>query len=104
MTLEAIKYSNGKLQLLDQLKLPHETTYLDIESVQDGWNAIHKMNVTHYFKRSFNSFVFRIRISYLKVRGAPAIAIAGALSVAVELHKRQFSTIDELKKFTFEKY
>lgn len=46
MTLEAIKYNNGKLQLLDQLKLPFETTYLDIETVQDGWNAIHKMNVS----------------------------------------------------------
>lgn len=45
MTLEAIKYNNGKLELLDQLKLPFESVYLNIETIQDGWNAIHKMNV-----------------------------------------------------------
>lgn len=45
MTLEAIKFNNGKLELLDQLKLPFETSYIRIETVQDGWDAINKMNV-----------------------------------------------------------
>jgi len=78
MTLEAIKYTNGKLSLLDQLKLPLESVYIDIETLEDGWNAINKMNV----------------------RGAPAIAIAGVLTVAAELTKKDFSTIEEIIQFT----
>ena len=45
MSLEAIKYQDGKLELLDQLRLPHETIYLNIETLQDGWKAINEMNV-----------------------------------------------------------
>lgn len=80
MTLEAIKYKNGELELLDQLKLPHETTYIKIKNLQDGWNSINKMNV----------------------RGAPAIAIAGVLTVAVELHDKCFANVDEVLNFTNE--
>lgn len=81
MSLEAIIFKNGQLELLDQLKLPFTTSYINIETIQDGWSAIHEM----------------------KVRGAPAIAIAGVLSVAVELLKRQFETIEQIKKFTNER-
>jgi methylthioribose-1-phosphate isomerase len=45
MTLEAIKYKDGQLELLDQLKLPHETVYMKIETIQQGWDAINQMNV-----------------------------------------------------------
>ncbi|KAL4339439.1 hypothetical protein GQ457_08G003550 [Hibiscus cannabinus] len=62
-TLRAICYKRGALQLLDQRKLPLETVYLDIQGSIDGWNAIRDM----------------------VVRGAPAIAIAAALSLAVEV-------------------
>ncbi|KAG8367138.1 hypothetical protein BUALT_Bualt16G0041500 [Buddleja alternifolia] len=62
-TLQAIRYKRGSLQLLDQRKLPLETTYLDIRDSKDGWVAIKDM----------------------VVRGAPAIAIAAALSLAVEV-------------------
>ncbi|XVF48873.1 hypothetical protein PTKIN_Ptkin03bG0223100 [Pterospermum kingtungense] len=62
-TLQAICYKRGSLQLLDQRKLPLETMYLDIQDATDGWNAIRDM----------------------VVRGAPAIAIAAALSLAVEV-------------------
>ncbi|GMI84327.1 5-METHYLTHIORIBOSE-1-PHOSPHATE-ISOMERASE1, 5-METHYLTHIORIBOSE KINASE 1 [Hibiscus trionum] len=62
-TLRAICYKRGSLQLLDQRKLPLETVYLDIQGSIDGWNAIRDM----------------------VVRGAPAIAIAAALSLAVEV-------------------
>jgi methylthioribose-1-phosphate isomerase len=65
-TLEAIRYSRGSLQLLDQLLLPGQFTYLPIESSEDGWRAIKQMNV----------------------RGAPAIAIAAVLSLAVECVRR----------------
>lgn len=61
MTLQAIKYTRGKLEILDQLKLPYQEVYRDIRTVQDAWDAIHSM----------------------QVRGAPAIAIVAALSVAV---------------------
>ncbi|XP_016145298.1 methylthioribose-1-phosphate isomerase-like [Sinocyclocheilus grahami] len=63
MTLEAIRYRPGSLQILNQLLLPHETVYDEIRSVRDGYEAIKSM----------------------KVRGAPAIAIVGCLSLAVEL-------------------
>ncbi|KAJ0029984.1 hypothetical protein Pint_13525 [Pistacia integerrima] len=62
-TLQSICYKRGSLQLLDQRKLPLETDYLNIRDVADGWSAIRDM----------------------VVRGAPAIAIAAALSLAVEV-------------------
>ena len=63
--LQAIVYKDGQLSILDQLKLPHETVYLDINSAEEGAEAIRLM----------------------KVRGAPAIAIVAVLSVAVEIYK-----------------
>jgi len=82
LTLEAIKYNknSGELDILDQLKLPHETVYLKIENIKDGWRAINSM----------------------QVRGAPAIAIVGVLSVAVELYKKKFETCEEVRSFTSE--
>lgn len=64
MVLQAIRYTRGNLEILDQLKLPHEVLYRHIRTVQDAWDAIHSM----------------------RVRGAPAIAIVAALSIAVCLH------------------
>ena len=61
--LRAILYSRGSLKLLDQRVIPYEKTFLDVKDAEDGWRMI-------------NSMV---------VRGAPAIAIAGVLSLAVEL-------------------
>lgn len=68
MVLQAIKYSPSgaspaSLEILDQLQLPHQSVYLSITSSEDAWHAIKQM----------------------KVRGAPAIAIVAALSLAVEL-------------------
>ena len=63
MVLQAIKYERGKLQILDQLRLPHEEAYVDIKTPSDAFNAIKSMHV----------------------RGAPAIAIVAALSLAVLL-------------------
>eukprot|EP00250_Pteridium_aquilinum_P019227 c24355_g2_i1 orf=168-2612(+) len=61
--LQAIRYTRGHLQLLDQRKLPLETIYIEINDSSSGWHAIKEM----------------------VVRGAPAIAIAAALSLAVEV-------------------
>ncbi|KAL8908754.1 MAG: hypothetical protein Q9207_000611 [Kuettlingeria erythrocarpa] len=62
MVLQAIKYNHGRLEILDQLRLPHEEVYFNIKNSKDAWLAIKSM----------------------QVRGAPAIAIVAALSVAVE--------------------
>jgi methylthioribose-1-phosphate isomerase len=65
-SLQSIRYSRGKLELLDQKKLPAVQEYVEIADTEGGWSAIRTM----------------------QVRGAPAIAIAGALSLAVEAHKK----------------
>ena len=57
------EYDNNSLRILNQLLLPVSVEYETINSAEDAWNAIKLM----------------------KVRGAPAIAILGLLSVAVEL-------------------
>ncbi|ERN04391.1 methylthioribose-1-phosphate isomerase [Amborella trichopoda] len=62
-SLQSIRYSPGRLELLDQQRLPHESVYLDINNTESGW----------------------IAIKDLVVRGAPAIAISAALSLAVEV-------------------
>ncbi|XP_053603886.1 methylthioribose-1-phosphate isomerase [Plodia interpunctella] len=65
MSLESIKYQRGTLEILDQLLLPLQTRYVKVQGVEDGWKVINKM----------------------QVRGAPAIAIVGCLSLAIELEK-----------------
>ena len=78
-TLEAIRYSRGKLQLLDQLKLPTETVFMDVPDCDACWTAIKDMNV----------------------RGAPAIAIAAALALAVDLDgaKGSLATAGDVSAF-----
>jgi len=75
--VESIRYTNvngeARLSILDQLLLPQRVVYLDIKTIQDGWNAIKNMNV----------------------RGAPAIAIVGVLSLVVEMNKRSFGKVTE---------
>ena len=85
MVLEAIEYHRGRLQLLEQRKLPLDVEWVDIKDSSDGWRAIRDMTV----------------------RGAPAIAISGALSLAVELVNggggAQFSSADEAARVIREK-
>jgi methylthioribose-1-phosphate isomerase len=38
--LQAIKYADGHLQLLDQRLLPYETVYLDVPDPQAAWQQI----------------------------------------------------------------
>lgn len=64
MALQAIKYENGQLHILDQLQIPHVEKYVPIQSSEDGWHAIKDM----------------------RVRGAPAIAMVAALSLSAEIH------------------
>ena len=85
--LEAIRYRNEPtptLDILDQLQLPHKTVYLSIRSAEDGWKAIKTMST----------------------RGAPAIAIVAALSLAVEIANTasvQSNSPDGAKKFIQDK-
>ncbi|KAK3766885.1 hypothetical protein RRG08_040408 [Elysia crispata] len=76
MTLQAIRYNRGSLEILDQLLLPDETHYFAINDTTDGWSAIKKM----------------------QVRGAPAIAIVGCLSLAVELTNTEIDSVSTLKE------
>nr|XP_010952464.1 methylthioribose-1-phosphate isomerase isoform X2 [Camelus bactrianus] len=45
MTLEAIRYSRGSLQILDQLLLPQQSRYEAVGSVRQAWEAIRAMKV-----------------------------------------------------------
>ncbi len=45
-SLQAIKYEDGRLFILDQLLLPQESVFEEIKGVQDGWIAIKDMKVT----------------------------------------------------------
>lgn len=76
MTLEAIKWENGKLEILDQILLPAITRYVPVRGVEDGWKVINKM----------------------QVRGAPAIAIVGCLSLAVELKNEKLPDKSSLRR------
>lgn len=45
MTLQSIKYKEGKLEILDQLQLPSIIKYVQVNGVEDGWKVINKMQV-----------------------------------------------------------
>ncbi|KAK0119162.1 S-methyl-5-thioribose-1-phosphate isomerase [Cadophora gregata] len=77
--LQAIKYSRGKLEVLDQLKLPHEFVYDQVSTCEEAFDCIKAM----------------------RVRGAPAIAIVAALALAVELEAKKdgANSKDDLLKF-----
>lgn len=80
MTLQAIRYQNGTLSILDQLELPSKTQYVEVTSVKEGWDVIKTM----------------------KVRGAPAIALVGTLSIVVEVYNQEFEStkvfVDQVRK------
>ncbi|WPH03789.1 methylthioribose-1-phosphate isomerase [Acrodontium crateriforme] len=82
MVLQAIRYAPGSLQILNQLKLPHQEEYDEIKTAEDGWHAIKDM----------------------RTRGAPAIAIVAALSLAVEIQTTALSpNAEEVAAFIIEK-
>uniref|UniRef100_A0A915E4L0 S-methyl-5-thioribose-1-phosphate isomerase n=1 Tax=Ditylenchus dipsaci TaxID=166011 RepID=A0A915E4L0_9BILA len=73
------------LKVLDQLLLPHSTQYIDVESVEDGYDVIKKM----------------------QVRGAPLIATVGMLALLVDLrhriHNLHVLSVAEFLEFVKEK-
>lgn len=76
MSLQSIRYELGKLEILDQLLLPVQSKYLPVKGVEDGWKVINKM----------------------QVRGAPAIAIVGCLSLAVEIYPEKYDSKKTLRQ------
>ncbi|XP_046609965.1 methylthioribose-1-phosphate isomerase isoform X1 [Neodiprion virginianus] len=72
----AIKWEDGKLEILDQILLPVISKYVAVKGVEDGWKVINKM----------------------QVRGAPAIAIVGCLSLAVEIQPEVFTDKKSLRQ------
>jgi methylthioribose-1-phosphate isomerase len=67
--LVAILYTRGSLEILDQLLLPFESTYVEIKTIQECHRVIKSM----------------------QVRGAPAIAIVAALSLAIVLDSKRIN-------------
>src|SRR5271154_631776 len=92
MVLQAIRYqpaaasSVPSLEILDQLALPHRSTYFHIYNCEDAHAAIKQM----------------------RVRGAPAIAIVAALALAVEIKcigggTQQVQTAEEVRELIEER-
>lgn len=81
MPLEAIIWKDRRLKILDQLLLPMESKYLSVNNTDEGCKVIRNM----------------------QVRGAPAIAIVGCLSLATELTQTTFTSKSELKSWVVEK-
>jgi len=61
MPISTIEWHDGKIRLIDQTLLPNELKYIYCESAEEVWEAI----------------------KVLRVRGAPAIGIAGALGTVL---------------------
>lgn len=76
MALESIRYIDRQLEVLDQLLLPAQNKYVAVKGVEDGWKVINRM----------------------QVRGAPAIAIVGCLSLAVEIIRDDFADKKTLRQ------
>ena len=71
--LRAIHYGHGRLAILDQDRLPFSAELVPIENVPDACAAINSM----------------------AVRGAPAIAIVAALSIAIQLQQWSMAMVYE---------
>jgi methylthioribose-1-phosphate isomerase len=101
-TLEAIKYTRpGQLKILNQLLLPEKCVYIDILNTTDAWNAIKEMKVCFCTEtvKQLKPPVFLQSLT-CQVRGAPAIAIVGCLSLVVELTSAEpFLSQDDLFNF-----
>jgi methylthioribose-1-phosphate isomerase len=74
--IQSVKYEHDKLIILDQTKLPMETLFIKLDTVEDVWDAIF----------------------HLKVRGAPAIGIAAAYGLYISVRDNESSDIEDFYK------
>lgn len=44
-TLQAIKYQRGRLEVLDQLRLPHDFHYDEVSTAEEAFDCIKSMRV-----------------------------------------------------------
>ncbi|KAJ1865326.1 S-methyl-5-thioribose-1-phosphate isomerase [Coemansia sp. RSA 2703] len=75
--LQAIRWDRPRLSILNQLLLPHASEYVEIRTSADGHHAIVSM----------------------QTRGAPAIAIVAALSLAAEISQQEFASAQQAYDF-----
>ncbi|TID31064.1 hypothetical protein CANINC_000308 [Pichia inconspicua] len=76
MSLQAIRYSSDdgiKLSILNQLQIPYQSKYLDIDSISP--------------LEPFTQFSGYEAIKGMYTRGAPAIMLVGCYSIVVELYR-----------------
>lgn len=66
--VQAVTWTENRLQLIDQTLLPEKTVYLQLHTIEETFEAIQK----------------------LKVRGAPAIGIAAAYGLYLGMHNLSF--------------
>lgn len=71
--LQSVKWVEDKLVILDQTRLPENIEFLELEKVEDIWDAIF----------------------HLKVRGAPAIGIAAAYGLYAAIKDNNAACFDE---------
>ena len=76
MPINTIEWNNNKVKLIDQTKLPNKLVYVYCKDVESIWYAI----------------------KTLKVRGAPAIGIAGALGAVLGVQKSNASTYKDFER------
>jgi len=74
--VKAIAWLGNRVRILDQTRLPHEETYLELDNYQDIASAIVE----------------------LKIRGAPAIGIAGAYAIALGSLQIESGTVDAYRQ------
>lgn len=74
MPINTVKWIRNELRLIDQTKLPDALKYIHCRDIQTVWNAIRR----------------------LSVRGAPAIGVAAAFGVLLEVNHFKGKSRDEL--------
>ncbi|MFH0731421.1 MAG: S-methyl-5-thioribose-1-phosphate isomerase [Candidatus Omnitrophota bacterium] len=80
MRVKTVEYRNGKLKIIDQRRLPNNTTYKTLGSLKDVTRAI----------------------KALSVRGAPAIGVCAAYGVYVSIRNLKFKKRKDFFKKLYE--
>lgn len=74
--IQSVRFEHDKLIILDQTKLPMETFFTKLDTVEDVWDAIF----------------------HLKVRGAPAIGIAAAYGLYIAIRNVESNDFEDFYK------
>jgi methylthioribose-1-phosphate isomerase len=82
--LTSIRQSQGKLEIVDQLLLPHTTEWIHISTVEEAHDAIKSMKARRNW-HAVNALMRSDQFLSEQIRGAPAIASLAALSVAYHI-------------------